>query len=129
MAENLLSANRDLLGERGQVMYDNLASLIFPMLAYQNFTAGVEALTMNNYLVAVEQLSRAVQMDESIGEGYGLLSLGRAYEGIADIENAIVHFRRVIELFPYGEISSLARERVDGLAQDGVQEPEVENEE
>jgi tetratricopeptide (TPR) repeat protein len=129
MAENLLRVNRDLLGERGQEMYDILESSIFPMLAYQNLTAGVEALNVNNYLIAIEQLSRAIQMDESTGEGYALLSLGRAYEGINNIENALVHYRRVIELFPYGEISNQARERVDSLAGNRVQESEGENEE
>jgi tetratricopeptide (TPR) repeat protein len=129
MAENLLRVNRDLLGERGQILYDNLASNVFPMLAYQNFTAGVEALYNHNYLGAIEQLLRAVQMDESIGEGYALLSLGRAYEGAGDIENAIHHYRRAIELFPYTEISSLAGERVESLTGDTVQEPEEENEE
>ena len=133
MAEHLIRVNQDLLGERGQVMYEYLGSRIFPGLSYQMFHAGLQALNVGNYSEAIEQLSRVVWMDETANDGYAMLRLGDAYAGIDDMDNAIVRYQRVIELFPYGNVSNMARSRLDNInaanVADQVFEGEGESEE
>ena len=127
MAENLLRVNSEWFGERGQAMYDYLGSRIFPALSYQMFHAGLEALNAGNYTEAIEQLSRVVSIDESANNGYALLRLGDAYAGNGDTENAIISYRRVMELFPYGNINNLARTRIE-QSNGGNDAPEIEDE-
>ena len=126
MAEYLLRVNPEWLGERGQAMYDYLGSRIFPALSYQIFHSGLGALNAGNYSEAIEHLSRVVSMDESANNGYAMLRLGDAFAGNGELENAIVRYRRVIELFPYGDISNLARSRIENL-NGGNEAPEIED--
>ena len=128
MAENLLRVNRELLGERGQAMYDELASGIFPALSYQIFHMGLEALNAENFQGAIEHLSRVVWMDESANNGYAMLRLGDAYAGLGDMENAIIRYRRVVELFPYSDVGNLARGRIENI-NGGAATPEAPDDE
>jgi tetratricopeptide (TPR) repeat protein len=115
MSENLLAVNRSLLGEQGQSLYDDLAARVFPVVLSERFAAGIESLNVGNNLGAIEQLSRVVMMDEEFYGGYALLRLGNAYENAGNTEGAIASYRRIIELFPYGEVTNQARERIDNL--------------
>jgi tetratricopeptide (TPR) repeat protein len=115
MAEELMRVNRNLLGERGQGMYDNLASNIFPQVAQYSFNAGIESLNAGNNPGAIELLTRVIQIDEEFYQGYAMLRLGDAYENMGDTASALASYRRVIELFPDGDIANLARGRIDAL--------------
>jgi len=122
MAENLMRVNRNLLGERGQVMYDNLASNIYPVVAYEYFSSGMQSFYAGNNIGAVEYLTRVMQINEEFGEGYAMLSLGIAHENLGDIMSALANYRRVIELFPYSDFANQARDRIDNLGEPNGQD-------
>ena len=128
LATDLMMVNRDLLGERGQAIYDRLAPNIFPVVIQRSFEAGMESFNVGNYLGAIDQLTRVIRIEEGFNEGSAMLSLGIAYENTGDIEMAVGMYRRLIELFPYQEIAQRAQERIDGIEGEPIVEPDLDEE-
>ena len=118
LGTDLMTVNRELLGERGRTMYDRLAPNIFPVVIQRSFEAGMQSFNVGNYLGAIDQLTRVVRIEEGFNDGNAMLSLGIAYENTGDIENAVANYRRLIELFPYQEIAQRAQERIDEMEGD-----------
>lgn len=119
MAETLLLVNRDSLGEKGQAMYDQLASDIFTVVCERQYSAGLGAIESGDYAAAIEALSQVVQIDETYDEGKALLNLGIAYARNGDTENANTKFSRVIKLLPDTDAAKDAKAEMEGKTSAG----------
>lgn len=99
LADTLLKVNREALGQNGQLLYDQIASEIFPGACETKFANGMAALNVANYETAIDALGKVIKMEEQYDNGNALLNLGIAYMRSQDLENAKTYFNRVAELF------------------------------
>lgn len=104
-----------------QNLYNGLFSSIGPSLSKTYYDEGWEQYRTDGFELAIELLGRAVFYDPSNADA--LLYLGRSYERIEDVENAIAIYDRVVELFPDTEKARNAQRYRDALAAALPQEP------
>ena len=122
LADTLLKVNREALGQNGQLLYDQIASEIFPGACETKFANGMAALNVANYETAIDALGKVIKMEEQYDNGNALLNLGIAYMRSQDLENAKTYFNRVAELFPGTEQASAAQDHLNSMQADDTQE-------
>ena len=79
-------------------LYNTLMELAGPDLAEGFYTAGYDAYNSGDYEVAIENLSRAYQYNQSNGDA--LYYLAQAYNRSDNEAQAIEAYRKVVEEFP-----------------------------
>lgn len=121
LADTLLKVNREALGQNGQLLYDQIASEIFPGACETKFANGMAALNVANYETAIDALGKVIKMEEQYENGNALLNLGIAYMRSQDLENAKTYFNRVAELFPGTEQASAAQDHLNSMQAEDAQ--------
>lgn len=82
-------------------LYQILMSEIGPTVAQTYYDTGYEAYRTEDYVTAIENLTKAFEYDSENGEA--LYNLGNAYNKSGDTINAVEIYQQVIELFPNTE--------------------------
>lgn len=95
IAENV---NLEETSEKFQQLYHLLIASIGPDLSEDYYQEGYSAYRTEDYVTAIELLSKAVYYDETNVDA--LYNLGNAYRMSGDVENANATYEKVIELFP-----------------------------
>ena len=121
LADTLLSVNRDVLGQGGQALYDEISTEVFPGACETKYQNGLAALNVANYETALDALGKVVRMDEQYDDGAALLNLGIAYMRSGDHENAKTYFNRVAELFPGTENAAAAQNNLSSMNDSGTE--------
>lgn len=117
IAELLLGADRNSLGESGKALYDQLSQAVYPGACESNFTKGEQAIEAADYQTAVDALYRVVRMEEGYNEGQALLYLAQAYKGNGDNENALKYFQKVIDGYADSVYAEEAQSAMDEISQ------------
>lgn len=112
--ENSSQAFRDL--------YDTLSKEVGSKASSIYFDKGMEAMDSSDYATAIEDLSKAYELDNS--NGSALLNLGHAYRRNEEDAKAEATYRKVISNFSGTQYASDAQEYVTG----DLPEAEVEQE-
>lgn len=87
--------------ESFKALYQILMSEIGPTVAQTYYDTGYEAYRTEDYVTAIENLTKAFEYDSENGEA--LYNLGNAYNKSGDTINAVEIYQQVIELFPNTE--------------------------
>lgn len=103
IADSLLGITRDVLGDGGKALYDELTEAVYPDACDSYFKSGSQALEAQNYQNAVDDLLKVVQMNEGYGGGEAVYDLARAYQGNGDTENAVTYYKKIVETYPSSE--------------------------
>lgn len=77
------------------------------------FRDGYEAYSMQNYEIAIENLKKAVEIDEAYQNGNAIYYLAQAYRKSDDLETAKPYYQRFIELFPDTERAATAARYIE----------------
>ena len=78
------------------------------------YAEGYKAYSERNYVAAIEDLKKVIEMDEAYQNGNALYYLAQAYRKNNDLESAKPYYNRVIELFPDSERAATSRNYVGG---------------
>ena len=103
-----------------QRLYGTLLADIGPELAENYYTEGYEAYRTNAYDTAIEKLTKAVYYDETSVDA--LFYLGEAYRQNGDVENALLIFEKVEELFPDTDKAQRAAEYRETLTTEDTEQ-------
>lgn len=76
------------------------------------YAKGYKAYSERNYVAAIEDLKKVIELDEAYQNGNALYYLAQAYRKNNDLESAKPYYHRVIELFPDSERAATARNYV-----------------
>lgn len=87
--------------ESFKALYQILLSEIGSTVAQTYYNTGYEAYRTEDYVTAIENLTKAFEYDSENGEA--LYNLGNAYNKSGDTINAVEIYQQVIELFPNTE--------------------------
>ena len=69
---------------------------------------GYNAYSAQNYEVAIENLLKAIEIDESYQNGNALYYLAQAYRKSGDLDSAKPHYKRFVDLYPDTERAATA---------------------
>ena len=122
MADTLINVNRNVLGDSGKALFDELSAEIYPTACESYYETGTEALSSENYEDAIDALGKVVRMDEGYSDGGAVYSLAQAYLGNGDRENAASYFQKVIEDYPDSEYAQDAQTNYDSISSQGSQD-------
>lgn len=110
------TVNIDATSEAFQKLYYTLLATIGPDVSATYYTAGYSAYEAEDYPVAIENLTRAFNYDETNVDA--LYFLGQSYRKSGDNENAIATYDKVIELFPGTERARRSQNYRNDLAEE-----------
>ncbi len=99
-SEYIQLVTKEVLGEQGQVAYDNLYALLSPTIIQSYYDDGNTFYSEENYESAIINFKTVVDIDESYNNGAALFLLGDCYRLTGDTESALECFNRVVELYP-----------------------------
>ncbi len=98
--EYIQLVTKDVMGEQGQIAYDNLYAELGPAMTEGYYEEGNSFYTEENYESAIINLKNVVDTDEKYNEGAALFLLGDCYRLTGDTDSALECFNKVIEYFP-----------------------------
>lgn len=96
-----------------QTLYRSVFEAIGPELSAEYYSEGYEYYRTEDYTMAIETLTSAVEYDAANVDA--LFYLGQAYRKIGDKENAISVFEKVVELFPGTDRAKSAQRNITDL--------------
>lgn len=96
-------------------VYHELLVLIGPDVSASYYQTGMAEYNVQNYSEAINYLLMAVSFNES--DSTALYQLAEAYYRNEDIENAVIYYNRVIELFPGYTSAVNAKKRLRTIEQ------------
>ncbi len=99
-SEYIQLVTKDVLGEQGQIAYDNLYNQISPAIAQGYYDDGNSFYTEENYESAIVNFKNVVDLDEKYNEGAALFLLGDCYRLTGQTDEALECFNKVIEYYP-----------------------------
>jgi len=94
-------------------LYQRIFEAIGPELSEEYYKEGHEAYRTEDYVTATQVLGKAVAYDPANMEA--LYELGQAYSKSGDIENAVLTYEKVIELFPDTQRAKNAQQQINTL--------------
>lgn len=97
-----------------QDLYKALLAHIGPEVSVNYFNSGYEAYRNEQYVQAIEDLSKAVYYDAQNRDA--IFNLGNAYSRNGDVENAIAAYEKVVELFPGTESARRSQRYINDLS-------------
>ena len=100
---------KDLLGEQGQVAYDNMYGTLSTTIAEGYYNDGNNFYLEENYDSAITNLKNVVEIDETYNNGAALFLLGDCYRLTDQSDLALECFERVVELFPSNQWGKQAK--------------------
>ncbi|MBQ7148265.1 MAG: tetratricopeptide repeat protein [Pseudobutyrivibrio sp.] len=98
--EYIQLVTKEVLGEQGQIAYDNLNEQLAPAMAQGYYDDGNSFYTEENYESAIVNFKNVVDLDEKYNEGAALFLLGDCYRLTGETEAALECFNKVVEYYP-----------------------------
>lgn len=127
-ANAMAEVNSDLLSVEAKAIYDDIFANIQSTLFANYKSAGIEAFDQEDYATAVDQLAKAMEIDNT---DYEVLNyLAHAYRESGDTENAVRIFEMIIEQNPDSDQASSAQGYIDAMNSGeavGSAEPAADN--
>lgn len=114
VADGLLGINKDVLGENGASIYNNISGEVFPIVCSRQYRDGQASYDSGDYAAAIAAFEKVILMNEEYQEGQGLLALANAYAKSGDQEKANEKYNRVIELYPNTDQAAMAQAGING---------------
>lgn len=91
---------KEVLGEQGQIAYDNLYALLSPTIIQGYYDDGNTFYTEENYDSAIVNFQTVVNIEENYNDGAAMFLLGDCYRLTGQTELALECFNKVIETYP-----------------------------
>ena len=110
------SVNLEETSEGFRSLYHMLLTAIGPDLSQSYYNQGFDAYRTEDYVTAINILSKAVYYDETNMDAW--LQLGQAYEKNNNVTDAVATYDKVIELFPGTNNARRAQSLRDNLSDD-----------
>lgn len=98
-----------------QTMYEKINGEVMTKAAKEFYQTGYAAYSSGNYEVAVENLKKAYDMDET--DVNAVYYLARSYEKLEDNEKALTYFKEVTEKFPGTRYAADSAVKVEKLSE------------
>lgn len=117
-ANAMADINSDQLSAEARTIYDDIFANIQTTLFNSYKEAGIEAFDQTDYAGAVEQLVKAMEINDSDYETLNYLA--HAYRESGDTQHAVETFQRIIELEPDTEHASSAQSYIDAMNSQAV---------
>lgn len=112
-ANALQSVNPDLLSIEAKSVYDTVFGEVKTTLYRQYKKDGESAYESQDYATAIDQLTKAQEIDAS---DYNVLYyLAMAYRETGDTQNAIAQFQKIIDTFPNTKRATDAKDYMEAL--------------
>ncbi len=111
----LSQVNRNLLGEGGQAIYDEIAPDINSRM-YAIYYADAKTATKDeNYEEAIAKYQAILEAEETYDDGQALYNLAEVYLLSGDTETAKTTYARVVELFEDKRIAKKAQAKIEAI--------------
>jgi tetratricopeptide (TPR) repeat protein len=111
----LSQVNRDLLGEGGQAIYDEIAPDINSRMYAIYYADAKNATKDENYEEAIAKYQAILEAEETYDDGQALYNLAEVYLLSGDTETAKTTYARVVELFEDKRIAKKAQAKIEAL--------------
>ncbi len=98
--ESLEKVDVESLTPELKAIYDELSGYVNVRYMEQTFNSGSKDYSLGRYDSAITELSKVISIDETFGDGEALYTLAHAYRKNGDKVNALLLYKRVVELFP-----------------------------
>ncbi len=98
--ESLEKVDVDCLTPELKSIYEELSGYVNVRYMEQTFNSGSKDYSLGRYDSAITELSKVISIDETFGDGEALYTLAHAYRKNGDKVNALLLYKRVVELFP-----------------------------
>ena len=112
----LSQVNRDLLGEGGQALYDEIAPEINSKIFAVYYSDAKTATKDENYEEAIAKYQAILETDETYDNGQALYNLAEVYLASGDMNQATETYTRVVELFEDKKIAKKAQGKLDAIS-------------
>lgn len=97
-ATALTKVNAEALAEGAKSIYDEINAKVNATVIEDLYKKGEDSFKAGNYEEAKNSLAKVVELNAE--HDYAQYYLARSYEQLNDVENAKVHYQKVVELLP-----------------------------
>ncbi len=97
-SQALAKVNAETLAENAKIIYDQINGTVNATVAEELYNRGLESFNRGSYEDAKADLSKVVEINPE--HDYAQYYLARSYENLNDVENAKLHYQKVVELLP-----------------------------
>ncbi len=97
-SEELQKINVDMLADSAKAIYQEVNATVNATVVEELYNAGVKSFNEGDYEMAKQSLAKAVSVNPE--HDYAQYYLARSYERLNDVENAKLHYQKVLELLP-----------------------------
>lgn len=109
------SISRELLDDSGKSLYDSLKTTVENYALEDNYSEANELKENEDYVAASTLYVQIIEANEGYDGGKALMRLASCYEHLENIEDALLYYNKVTELFPDSEIATDAKEKISEL--------------
>lgn len=97
------------LSDKAKSMYKDIQSKVNEQYLAECYQAGYEAYNKGDYQTAVDKLKIVADTDEKYKDGYATYYVAQSYRRLNDIDNALIYYRKMVELYPGTERARVAQ--------------------
>ena len=94
------NVNVDYLSDETKTIFDAINTQVNAEYLAALYKNGYDEYSTQNFGEAIKNLKKVVELDETYEDGNALFYLAQAYRRNDELENAIIYYQKVVDLYP-----------------------------